>query len=152
MAQAIVPAGVIAQAPTLPLPEKGPVMDPYMNQFIRILNGYFRTLNQPNPILYADRYITTYTDATVSIGPLQGTILLDASNNSIVASLPDAATVRGTPFTIKLLSSGANTATIQAVSGNVEGGASWVISVQYEVVTFKSDGTDYWIVGGHYGP
>lgn len=85
---------------------------------------------------------TTFTDG-------QGNVywIVDTSGGSVTITLPDATTVTpDTIFTIKRTTAGANTLTVNAESGNIDGAASQTINTQYASYSYISDGSNYWII------
>jgi len=85
--------------------------------------------------------VTTIT-TTTAISATSGTYLVDTTGGNITLTLP----ADGTTYTIKRLTGGTNTLTIDTASGNIDDAASASLSTQYESVTLKSDGTDYWVI------
>ena len=85
---------------------------------------------------------TTFTDG-------QGNVywIVDTSGGNVTITLPDATTVTpDTIFTIKRTTAGANTLTVNAESGNIDGAASQTINTQYASYSYISDGSNYWII------
>ena len=75
-----------------------------------------------------------------------GVILVNTTSNNVAVTLPAASTTLMYQFIIKRISAGANTLTINTVSGNIDGSATKSIPTQYDSVTIRSDGTNYWLV------
>jgi hypothetical protein len=67
-----------------------------------------------------------------------------ASANSIV--LPGADLGVGLRYTVKRKDTTLNELKVRAISGNVEGTATYAIITQHHSFTFQSDGTNYYII------
>lgn len=95
-----------------------------------------------------DGYVHTTTAVSLSYtASLNDSIIVaDPTSGSVTITLPRADEAKGKRFTVKKKDSGANTVTVQANSGNIDGAASQVISAPYASWDFVSDGTNYWIV------
>ena len=133
-------------SPALPLPP--PLYDQrYMVSLLNVFRLYF-DFGDPEPELYNMCGINTYNTATVNLGLKSGEVaLIDTTSNAVTVNLPAANTSIDYRFTVKRISAGAHNVTIQAVSGNVENGATLTLAAQYKAYTLKSDGTNYWVVG-----
>jgi hypothetical protein len=90
----------------------------------------------------ADIDLATTITATTVISARSGTILVDTTAGNVTVTLP----ANGLVYRIKRITAGANTLTIATASGNIDDAATASLKNQYESVTLKSDGTDYWIV------
>jgi hypothetical protein len=76
--------------------------------------------------------------------PTDLVIYMDAVHN---VTLPDATTVPGQIFTVKMRASGA--CTVGTFGGNIDGSATYSLSAQYKYVTVQSDGTDYNVIANN---
>ena len=94
----------------------------------------------PGPAADIDLALTITT--TTAITARSGTFLIDTTAGNVALTLP----ANGLVYRIKRITAGGNTLTISPVSGNIDGAASMALVNQYESVTLKSDGTDFWIV------
>ena len=73
--------------------------------------------------------------------------LIDTTSANVTVTLPEASDVApDTIFTVKRLTAGANTLTVQGASGNIDGAASHSITAQYASYSYVSDGENYWII------
>lgn len=71
----------------------------------------------------------------------------DTTSANVTITLPDAADV--TPdiiYTVKRISGGVNTLTVQTGGGNIDGAASQTINTQYASYSYVSDGSNWWII------
>lgn len=134
-------------APALPNPPDT-YSQKYLLDLIRILRLYFTgQVDQINPVLRAFSTMQTVTDAAVSLGVSDGGVTLaDTTSNNVTVTLPAASDALMYQFIIKRISAGANTLTVNATSGNIDGSANASIPLQYTSLSFRSDGTNYWIV------
>jgi hypothetical protein len=72
---------------------------------------------------------------------------IDTTGGSVTVNLPDADKVTAdTIYTVKRKTAGANTLTVQAAVGNIDGAATHSIPTQYAAYSYISDGENYWIV------
>jgi len=122
----------------------------WMRDFIRVLNHWMMRMTSETQEEAGAVAFSTVTVST-AIGPSDGFVLVDTTGGNITITLPDASTVLGREFSVKRLTAGANTLTVDTVSGDIDGSASLSIVSQYSTVTFKSDGTDYYLMGGYIG-
>lgn len=90
----------------------------------------------------ADIDLATTITATTVVTARSGTILVDTTAGNVTVTLP----ANGLTYRIKRITAGANTLTIATAAGNIDGASTATISIQYESITLKSDGTDYWVV------
>jgi len=90
----------------------------------------------------ADIDLATTITATTVISARSGTILVDTTAGNVTVTLP----ANGLTYRIKRITGGTNTLTVATAAGNIDNAATASIKNQYESVTLKSDGTDYWIV------
>lgn len=73
--------------------------------------------------------------------------LIDTTAGNVDVPLPDASSVTpDTVFTVKRTTAGANTLTVSAAVGNIDGSASHSIPTQYASYSYVSDGENYWII------
>ena len=94
------------------------------------------------PGLPADIELATTITATTVVTARSGTILVDTTAGNVTVTLP----ANGLVYRIKRITGGANTLTIATASGNIDNAATASLAIQYESVTLKSDGTDFWVV------
>lgn len=122
----------------------------YLIGLTRILRLYFTgQVDVKDPVLTALSTIGTYT-ASASVGNVDGgVILVDTTAGAVTITLPAASKSKDYSFTVKRITATANGVTVTATSGNIDGGASVTIGTQYKALTFKSDGTNYWIIGAY---
>jgi len=73
----------------------------------------------------------------------------DTTAGNVAVTLPPAADSMSFLYTVKRTTGGANTLTVSADSGNIDGSATHSIATQYHCFTYLSDGDNYWIVS-HY--
>jgi hypothetical protein len=100
------------------------------------------------PNTAGDTNITTIY-VSYSINPtLDCVILANAGGSPLVVTLPDATTVAKKEFTIKLVNN-ANPVLINTSGGWLDNAANKTLSNPMELITVKSDGTDYWIINGY---
>ena len=102
----------------------------------------FNTINEAS-----DGYLFTPTSVTgnYTVNVNDQIILVDnAANCSII--LPNAAVANGKRYVVKKISTGTATVTVVGESGNIDDGATAVITMAYESIDCVSDGVDYWIV------
>jgi len=120
----------------------------YFFELLRVLRLYFvGQVDQINPVLKAFSSSQTVTATTAALGTSDaGVILVNTTSNNVAVTLPAASTTLMYQFIIKRISAGANTLTINTVSGNIDGSATKSIPTQYDSVTIRSDGTNYWLV------
>lgn len=123
----------------------------YFNLLFGSLWTWLDKLSGQTQLEVAATAVTTVT-ANYVVGLSDGLVLASTTGSSVTTTLPDATIVLGREFTVKRTTAGANTLTVQATAGNIDADASFTIDVQYEAHTFKSDGSNYWIVSSHYGP
>ena len=90
----------------------------------------------------ADIDLATTITATTVVTARSGTILVDTTAGDVTVTLP----ANGLTYRIKRITAGANTLTVATAAGDIDGAATATIAAQYESITLKSDGTDYWIV------
>jgi len=72
---------------------------------------------------------------------------VDTTAGNVTITLPDPTTMAAdTIFTVKRTTAGANTLTVQAESGTIDGAATHLIPTQYASYSYVSDGAQYWII------
>jgi hypothetical protein len=82
-----------------------------------------------------------------SVTSTDSVLLCDATSGALTVTLPTAAGITGRQYSFKRISSGANTVTVAAQSGQtIDGAATRVLGTQYETVTVVSDGSNWWVV------
>ena len=101
----------------------------------------------------ATRKIVTYRKNVVSVSSAQTAsvdsfIAANTSGGSFTITLANPSTVgNGAEITIKKISSDANTLTISASAGSIDGTSTKTITTQYSVYRFVSDGSSNWWLG-----
>jgi len=91
----------------------------------------------------ANRELNIYSvNKTLTNG--DSVILVNAAAAPVTITLP--ASISGKYFDIKKIDATANAVTIVPTSGTIDGGASVVITVQYNSVTVIGDGTNFAII------
>lgn len=120
----------------------------YFSELVNSLRLYFTSqVDVKDPVLVALSKVKTVTAAAVSLGVADGgVVLVDTTANPVVITLPAADDALMYQFIIKRISAGANNATINAVSGNIDGVASQTLAAQYKSIIVRSDGSNYFIV------
>lgn len=126
--------------------------DPYgdFGQDTNAIHQYVFTATEPT----AAGIIDVPTGAAASTGPktvttaytaLPGDIIIaDATTAAFTVTLPNPSARAGVTVTRK--NSGANNVTISTPSGQIEGASTLVLSTQWQTVTLRSDGTNYYPV------
>jgi hypothetical protein len=120
--------------------------------FISLLNTlrlYFTgQVDIRDPVVVNLAGLETYATTTVNLGENSPEFaLIDTTAGTVTVNLPAASTCTQCRFTVKMVvKAGANKVTVQAVSGNIDGAATKDIVTLYAGHTFKSDGTNWWIV------
>jgi len=72
---------------------------------------------------------------------------VDTTAGAVTITLPDASDVAAdTVFVVKRLTAGANTLTVQAVAGDIDGAATLSIPTQYASYSIVAYNGNYWIV------
>jgi hypothetical protein len=75
------------------------------------------------------------------------TVLVDASGDNRIITLPAASSVPGAIFVVKKIDATANTVTLTPQLGEtIDDGPNSVISTQYTVKRIQSDGVEWWII------
>jgi len=94
------------------------------------------------------RVSKTQADSPYSFADTDEILFFDANGGNSSAVLPDATAWDGRTVIVKRTDTSANTLTLTAVAGNIEGGVSFVIAggVSRFSYTFCSDGTDWWVI------
>lgn len=136
----------VMAAPALPLPPENYDRH-YMSRLLNVLRLYFvGDVDVENPVLLALSTSRTVTgDTTLSLAD-GGVVLASTSLNAVTITLPDATKSKDYQFIIKRITAGVNPLVITAISGTIDDGTSATITVQYVSLTFRSDGTNWWIV------
>lgn len=73
------------------------------------------------------------------------TAFIDTTSGNIAWTLLEPKAALGLMQIVKRMTGGANTLTVTAPTGNIDGAASHSIPTQYQSFTYTSDGTNYWI-------
>lgn len=86
------------------------------------------------------------TQPTLTFG--NGDVIWFANTTAanVTVTLPDAADTVSIVYTVKRTTAGANTLTVATIAGNIDGAATKSMGTQYDVFSFTSDGTNYWII------
>ena len=71
---------------------------------------------------------------------------IDTTAANVTVTLPPAEDTVSIVYTVKRKTAGANTLTVAGTTGNIDGAASKSMASQYDVFSFTSDGTNYWII------
>ena len=132
-------------SPALPMPPA--VYDQgYMTRLLNVLRLYF-DFGDPEPELYNMCGIATYSTTPVYLGISSGEVaLVDASTGPITVFLPAAGTSRDFRFSVKKTDTGVYPVTVRAAGSTIDGSDSAVMTIPYTSLTFKSDGSNYWIL------
>jgi hypothetical protein len=143
-------SNVEAGVPRMPNPPDGYDKE-YFEQVWRVFRQWAQQLVAPSKEEIGEGAVEQVDTTPIMVGLSSGAIFADTTNTAIIVTLPGPSTVRGRQFVVKLIiKPGANNVTVKSASGNIDGtaGATGVtISTLYAAKTFKSDGTDYWIIG-----
>lgn len=84
--------------------------------------------------------------ATGSMTSTDSYVLVNASSGSITLALPSASDSVGRSYNVKRIDGSSNSVTIvRSGSDTIDGSVSWSLSVQYESLTFVSDGSGWYI-------
>ena len=118
----------------------------YFEQTFRELRQWVTKLISPDLVDVGRTAVSAATASTVLVELSGGLYLADTTSNPITITLPNPALTLGYTYSVKLISAGSNALTINAAAGNIDGGATAVITLQYLSLTFRSDGANYWIV------
>lgn len=81
---------------------------------------------------------------TMGNGDVYWFVSTTAGNETVV--LPAAEDTVSIIYTVKRTTGGAETLTVSAISGNIDGSGSLSVPNQYDVYSMTSDGTNYWII------
>lgn len=110
-------------------------------------NAFRRTDNAPAKL--GGIYKTDTDDGQNTFTDGQGNKywFVDTTSGNVTITLPDATEVAAdTRFIVKRTTAGANSLTVATGGGNIDGAATKSMATQYDVFTFVSDGSNYWIV------
>lgn len=118
----------------------------YQDGLNRVLTQFFNHLVNATAFVIAQATVRTTTETAVTVMLTDGLLLIDTSAGATTAVLPAASATLGLLFTVKRITAGANSLTVSAATGNIDGSATLSIATQYTVYSFRSDGTNYWIV------
>lgn len=115
---------------------------------VSALRLWGQTVDNDNRFLNTTAVATrATTETTVAVMPVSDYMLLvDTSAGNTTVSLPDATKVKNRTFAVKRTTGGADTLTVSAVSGDIDGASSDTLVDQYACRIYKSDGVNYWIV------
>ncbi len=121
----------------------------YFQQFNGILNKWMVQLQSQSNFETSLTAIETTTSTSVIVSLSGGTYLVDTTAGNTTVTLPSASTVTGRKFIIKRVSAGANSLTVQATAGNIDGASTYSMATQYMARELQSDGTNYFIVSAY---
>jgi hypothetical protein len=89
----------------------------------------------------------TTVSIDIALDKTNFTVLVDASGDNRIVTLPAASSVPGAIFVIKKIDATANTVTLTPQLGEtIEEGLSSAISTQYTVKRIQSDGVEWWLI------
>lgn len=91
---------------------------------------------------YLFRVVSTAVDYTAHVG--DSLILVTADGKTV--TLPSATQCKEKRFTVKNAGGAVTATTVQALSGNIDGAASYTTTNAYESIDVVSDGTNYWVI------
>ena len=128
------------------LPEPPKEWSPrWMQDHIRVVSQWMvRMTSETNEESGTVSVQEVTTDSLV--GPSDGTILVDTTAGEVIILLPDPTTVVGREFTVKKISTDVNRVKIGATAGTLEQAHNAFLLAPYSSTTWKSDGTDYWLI------
>lgn len=92
--------------------------------------------------LYATRTVTTNTSALLT----DRTLRADSSSSNVTVTLPDATTCTGRIFCVKRISKSNSVTVVTTSSQTIDGSLSVPINIQYQSLTFQSNGTNWDII------
>ncbi len=118
----------------------------YQDQLNRVLALYFQQLANGATLSTAQNSTRATTDTTVIVTLTDGILLVDTTAGATTVVLPDPAAALDQVFGVKRTTAGANTLTIQSATGSIDGGTFSLVG-QYDFLSCKSDGANYWIIG-----
>lgn len=99
------------------------------------------------PVKIGGIYKTDDGQSTFTDGQGNKYWFVDTTGGNVTITLPDAREVTAdTIFTVKRTTAGANTLTVTAGYGNIDGAASQTINTQYASYSYISDGENWWII------
>lgn len=99
-----------------------------------------------NTLVDGQNTVVVTTDVSYRATVGDSVILADSSASVVTVMLPPPADAMFKRFDVKKLDGTANVVVIDAESGNIDGGATKSLSVQYQALTFVSDGVGYWVI------
>ena len=92
--------------------------------------------------------VSTITTTPYSATTAEEFLLVNAASSAITVNLPTAVGNTGMVFTIKKIDSSSNAVTIDASSTQtIDGGLTYVLTLQNEYVEIVSDGSNWHIIG-----
>lgn len=86
------------------------------------------------------------TSSDLPIGEQDEIVYVDASSGDVTVTLPDARRFWGFEYTVKRLNAAGGNVIVDASPTTIDGGATATLTLQYESITFASDGTEWWIL------
>lgn len=117
-----------------------------MWKFIAVPNG---TSYEWLAISYAadlTKNIKTITSST-SLNDSDYSVFASAASGAITVTLPDVTANPGKIYVIKKTDATINTVTVNTTgSVNIDGGATYGLTLQYQSVTVQSDGAKWWVI------
>lgn len=95
------------------------------------------------PLHAAQRPVTAVTADYASSGTSLGEVMVVTGTRAITLPAPSSAN-QGCVYTIK--NAGTGTVTVHATSGNIDGAATFALTVQYSSIDVVNDGTNWFTV------
>ena len=90
---------------------------------------------------------TRAVSATTTVTYADGTILVDATGAARTVNLLPAAYVVDREYVVKKVDASVNAVTVDPSGGEtIDGAGTYPLALQYQSVTFQSDGTTWWIL------
>ena len=87
------------------------------------------------------------TSSTTTATLADGTILVDATGGARSVNLPPAATSAWKVYTVKKVDASVNAVTVDPSGAEtIDGAGTYPLALQYQSVTFQSDGTTWWVL------
>ena len=87
------------------------------------------------------------TSATTTADFADDTILVDATGGARTVNLKAATNMTGKKYTVKKVDASVNAVTVDPSGGEtIDGAGTYPLALQYQSVTFQSDGTTWWIL------
>ena len=87
-----------------------------------------------------------HTDTDLTLTAQDEIVYVDAAGGNVTITLPDARRFWGFEYTVKRLNAAGGNVLVDASPTTIDGGATATLTLQYESITFASDGTEWWIL------